>query len=196
VIKDRLYTTQADSHARRSAQTALYHITRSLLLLISPILCFTAEEAWEVLTNSDEESVLFHTLHEFPQSLAEAEQELADKWGAIREFRTQVNKEIEALRAADQLGSSLQAELDIEVPGELYQNLRSLDGDLKYVLIVSRADVKEGAETRIRVTPSAHAKCDRCWHYRADVGSHAGHGNVCGRCVSNLDGAGEVREHA
>ncbi|MCW3480431.1 isoleucine--tRNA ligase [Neisseriaceae bacterium JH1-16] len=196
VIKDRLYTTQADSHARRSAQTALYHITRSLLLMMSPILCFTAEEAWEVLTGSDEESVLFHTLHEFPQGLAEAEQELADKWSAIREFRAQVNKEIEAQRAADQLGSSLQAELDIEASGELYQNLKSLDGDLKYVLIVSRADVKEGAETQIKVTPSAHAKCDRCWHYRADVGSHAGHGAVCGRCVSNLDGAGEVRDHA
>ncbi|MDN0084447.1 isoleucine--tRNA ligase [Crenobacter sp. SG2305] len=196
VIKDRLYTTKTDSHARRSAQTALYHITRSLLLLISPILCFTGEEAWEVLTGSDEESVLFHTLHEFPQGLAEAEQELADKWSAIREFRAQANKEIESLRAADKLGSSLQAELDIEVPGELYQHLQSLDGDLKYVLIVSRAHVKEGAETRIKVSPSVHAKCDRCWHYRADVGSHAGHGSVCGRCVSNLDGAGEVREHA
>ncbi|MDN0073373.1 isoleucine--tRNA ligase [Crenobacter sp. SG2303] len=196
VIKDRLYTTKADSHARRSAQTALYHITRSLLLLISPILCFTGEEAWEVLTGSDEESVLFHTLHEFPQGLAEAEQELADKWSAIREFRAQANKEIESLRAADKLGSSLQAELDIEVSGELYQHLQSLDGDLKYVLIVSHAKVKEGADTRIKVTPSVHAKCDRCWHYRADVGSHAGHGSVCGRCVSNLDGAGEVREHA
>ncbi|HJV06335.1 MAG TPA: isoleucine--tRNA ligase [Chromobacteriaceae bacterium] len=195
VLKDRLYTTQADSHARRSAQTALYHITRSLLLLVGPILCFTADEAWEVLTKSGEESTLYHTWHEFPSLPEAAEQQLVAKWQSIRDFRAQVNKEIEALRSADKLGSSLQAELDIEANGDLLQQLQSLGDDLKYVLIVSRATVKEGPATRITVTPSSHAKCDRCWHYRADVGSHAGHGAVCGRCVDNIDGKGESRLH-
>ena len=196
ILKDRLYTTQADSAARRSAQTALYHITRSLLLLLSPILCFTADEAWEVLLGSEEETPLFHVWHEFPNPTAGAEAALVAKWQAIREFRAQVNKEIEALRSADQLGSSLQAELDVTAAGELFQHLASLGDDLKFVLMVSRVGVSEGDATAITVTPSAHEKCDRCWHYRADVGTHAGHGHVCGRCVDNIDGSGEARLHA
>jgi isoleucyl-tRNA synthetase len=196
VLKDRLYTTQADSFARRSAQTALYHITRSLLLLLSPILCFTADEAWEVLTGSEEESTLFHTLHEFPQLLAGTEAELIAKWDAIRVVRAQVNKDIEALRSTDKLGSSLQAEVELEADGELYQNLASLGDDLKFVLIVSQASVKQGPETRIAVQVSGHAKCERCWHYRADVGAHAAHPTICGRCVENIEGQGEARTHA
>ena len=196
IIKDRLYTTKADSHARRSAQTALYHLSRSLLLLIAPVLCFTADEAWEVLTKSEEESTLYHTWHEFPALTAASEQALQQKWQAIRSLRAQINKQIEELRSADQLGSSLQAELDIEAAGDLFQQLASLGDDLKFVLIVSAARVREADETRITVTPSTYQKCDRCWHYRADVGSHAGHGAVCGRCVDNIDGKGEVRAHA
>jgi isoleucyl-tRNA synthetase len=196
IIKDRLYTTHADSRARRSAQTALYHLSRSLLLLIAPVLCFTADEAWEVLTKSEEESTLFHTWHEFPALSSASEQALQQKWDAIRNLRAQVNKQIEELRSADQLGSSLQAELDIEAAGDLYQQLASLGDDLKFVLIVSAVRVKEADETRITVTPSTYQKCERCWHYRADVGSHAGHGAVCGRCVDNIDGKGESRAHA
>ncbi|MBP7581715.1 MAG: isoleucine--tRNA ligase, partial [Vogesella sp.] len=196
ILKDRLYTTAADSAARRSAQTALYHITRSLLLLLSPILCFTADEAWEVLLGSDEETPLFHVWHEFPNPTVGAEEALVAKWQAIRAFRAQVNKEIEALRSADQLGSSLQAELAVTAGGELYQHLGSLGDELKFVLMVSQVSLTEAAETGISVTPSSHEKCDRCWHYRADVGTHAGHGHVCGRCVDNIDGAGEARLHA
>ncbi|MBV8679694.1 MAG: isoleucine--tRNA ligase [Aquitalea sp.] len=196
IIKDRLYTTKADSHARRSAQTALYHISRSLLLLIAPVLCFTADEAWEVLTKSEEESTLYHTWHEFPALTDASEQALQQKWDAIRALRAQINKQIEALRSADQLGSSLQAELDIEAEGDLFQQLASLGEDLKFVLIVSAARVREATTTSITVTPSVYQKCDRCWHYRADVGSHAGHGAVCGRCVDNIDGKGESRTHA
>ncbi|BAK75653.1 isoleucyl-tRNA synthetase [Pseudogulbenkiania sp. NH8B] len=196
VLKDRLYTTQADSRARRSAQTALYHITRSLLLLIAPILCFTADEAWEVLTKSEEESTLFHLWHEFPLPEVEQEASLVAKWNVLRTFRATVNKDIEALRAEDKLGSSLQAELDIEADAELYPLLTSLGDSLKFVLIVSRATVREAEQTRVVVTPSEHAKCERCWHYRDDVGAHAGHDNVCGRCVDNIDGKGEARVHA
>jgi isoleucyl-tRNA synthetase len=196
VLKDRLYTTKADSAARRSAQTALYHITRSLLLLIAPILCFTADEAWEVLSGSEEESTLFHTLHEFPQLPAETEAELTAKWEAIRAVRAQVNKDIEALRSADKLGSSLQAEIELSANGELYEHLASLGEDLKFVLIVSQASVKQGGELSIAVKVSEHEKCERCWHYRADVGANAAHPTICGRCVDNIDGAGEVRTHA
>lgn len=187
VLKDRLYTSGAASPARRSAQTALYHITRSLLLLISPVLCFTADEAWEVFTHSDEEFALLHTWHEFPNLPAEQEQALWDKWQAVRDFRAEANKEIEALRSAEQLGSSLQAELDIVADARLHPVLASLGDELKFVLIVSRATLSLGESTSLKVTPSTHEKCERCWHYTADVGTHEGHGAVCGRCVGNLD---------
>jgi isoleucyl-tRNA synthetase len=196
VLKDRLYTTAAGSPARRSAQTALYHITRSLLMQLAPVLCFTAEEAWEVLAKSDEESVLFHTWHEFPLQDAEIEAQLASKWEAIREVRAEVNKEIEILRAADQLGSSLQAEVSIELDSARMQLLASLGEDLRFVLIVSGVILLPGDGLRIAVRPAEHAKCERCWHYRADVGSHASHPGLCARCVGNLAGHGEVRHHA
>ncbi|NDV14141.1 isoleucine--tRNA ligase [Crenobacter caeni] len=196
VLKDRLYTTGADSRARRSAQTALYHITRSLLLLLGPVLCFTADEAWAVLTGSDEESTLFHTWHEFPQLPAEEAEALSAKWEAIRALRAQANKDIEALRGADQIGSSLQAELSIVADETLYPLLASIEDDLKFVFIVSRVTLAAGDETKLTVGASAHEKCDRCWHYSADVGQHAGHGHICGRCVDNLDGKGEVRRYA
>ena len=196
VLKDRLYTTAADSHARRSAQTALYHITRSLLLQLAPVLCFTADEAWEVFTRSEEESALYHTWHEFPLDDDAADTRLATQWEAIRALRAEVNKEIEILRAADKLGSSLQAEVEITADAGLLSALQSLGNDLKYVLIVSSVTVRPGDSVKIVVRPSAHEKCERCWHYRADVGAHAAHPTLCGRCVENLDGKGEVRKHA
>jgi len=195
-LKDRLYTTAADSRARRSAQTALYHITRSLLLQLAPVLCFTADEAWEVFAKSEEESALFHTWHEFPVPDVATEEALCAKWGAIRNLRAEVNKEIELLRASDKLGSSLQAEVTIEADATLLPMLASLGADLKFVLIVSQVDLVEGNATRIQVRASAHGKCERCWHYRADVGQHAHHPTLCARCVENLDGHGEVRRHA
>jgi len=196
VLKDRLYTTEANSHARRSAQTALYHITRSLLLLLAPVLCFTAEEAWEVFTHSDEETTLYHTWHEFPVPDVTVEDALLDKWNAVRALRADVNREIEILRTQEQLGSSLQAEVDIEADDALLPVLTSLGKDLKFVLIVSHVSVKPADATRITVRASTHAKCERCWHYRADVGSHARHATLCSRCVENIEGPGEVRHHA
>jgi len=196
ILKDRLYTTQADSRARRSAQTALYHITRSLLLQLAPVLCFTADEAWEVFAKSEEESALFHTWHEFPVQDAELESTLSDKWDAIRALRAEVNKEIEVLRAKDLLGSSLQAEVTIEAEPKLMKLLLSLGDDLKYVLIVSQVSLVQGDATHIQVRVAKHAKCERCWHYRADVGTHAHHPGLCARCVENLEGRGEVRHHA
>lgn len=194
VLKDRLYTTQANSVARRSAQTVLWHITRSLLLLLAPMTCFTAEEAWTVFTGEEADSTLYHTFHTFPE-MADGEALYAD-WEAIRAFRLSINKQIEAQRAAGVLGSSLQAELDIVAEPSLYALLAALEGDLKQVLIVSRATLTAGAATQVTVTASAHQKCERCWHWTAEVGTLPAHPTLCGRCVSNIDGEGECRTHA
>ncbi len=196
ILKDRLYTTKADSHARRSAQTALYHITRSLVLLMSPILCFTAEEAWDIVGGGEEDSVLFHTWHDFPQMPAASEEALVKKWQAVREIRDAVTSAIEPLRADKVLGSSLQAEVSISAPADLAEVAKTLGDELRFVLLVSKAEVREGERLSVEVSVSKGAKCERCWHYTADVGSVGGHDTVCARCAGNVDGAGETRAYA
>jgi isoleucyl-tRNA synthetase len=191
VLKDRLYTCGAHSAPRRSAQTALWHVTNALVRLMAPILSFTAEELWQVFTGKADDSVFFQTIHELPQP-AQAEALLA-RWDRLRELRAPVMKSIEELRAAGKVGSSLQAEAVLHVDGQDYALLASLGDDLRFVLITSAARVsKDAGELRVEVSPSAHAKCERCWHYRADV-DEAG---LCGRCRSNLNGPGEPRTHA
>ena len=187
VLKDRLYTCAADSRPRRSAQTALWHITHSLVRLMAPILSFTAEELWQVFTK--EESVFLTTWHELPAPAGAAE--LMAKWTRLRALRDPVRKEIEALRAEGKVGSSLQAEVDFGVAGEDYDLLASLGDDLQFLLLTSAARVRRTGELEVRVKTSEHPKCERCWHYRADVNDEA----LCGRCQSNLRGAGEVRRH-
>ncbi|MBP8875388.1 MAG: isoleucine--tRNA ligase, partial [Neisseria sp.] len=135
ILKDRLYTTQVDSHARRSAQTALYHITRSLVLLISPILCFTGEEAWDIIGGGEEDSVLFHTWHEFPSINEKSEEALLKKWQAVREVREAVTAAIEPLRADKSVGSSLQAEVAITAPDALAGYLKALGEELRFALL-------------------------------------------------------------
>ena len=194
ILKDRLYTTAPDSTARRSAQTALWHITQALLKLMAPILSFTAEEAW-ALVRKDSPSIFTEVFHVLPTP-ADA-QELLQKWNRIRELRGDVTKKLEEVRAAGGIGSSLQAEVDIYAPAPDYALLASLGQDLRFVLIVSRADVHAAEGTlRIEVTPSSHHKCERCWHWREDVGVDPERPEICGRCVANLDGAGEPREFA
>jgi isoleucyl-tRNA synthetase len=191
VLKDRLYTCGASSVARRSAQTALWHVTNALVRLMAPILSFTAEELWQVFTGKGDDSVFYQTLHELPKPAGA--DELLKKWDRLRELRAPVLKRIEDLRAAGKVGSSLQAEADLHVNGADHELLASLGEDLRFVLITSAARVhRAAAQSRIEVAPSAHAKCGRCWHYRADV-NEAG---LCGRCRSNLDGLGEPRTHA
>ena len=196
ILKDRLYTTQANSHARRSAQTALYHIARSLVLMMAPILCFTAEEAWAVLSGSEEDSVLFHTLHDFPSMPAASAEALSAKWQAVRQARLAVNKEIETLRNQDVLGSSLQAAVTITAPAQMAEYLKALGEELRFVLLVSEVQVQTGDTLAVTATVADGQKCERCWHYTADVGSHAEHPTICGRCINNLDGAGEQRDYA
>jgi isoleucyl-tRNA synthetase len=158
---------------------------------MAPVLSFTAEEAWQVFAKKQDDSILFHTLHRVPDAqLAEG---VLNAWGDVRQFRDIVSKRIEEKRMAKELGSSLQAEVDIQASGPACESLVRLGEDLRFVLITSRATVRkaEGPITA-QVTPSAHPKCDRCWHYRADVNADA----LCGRCQLNLKGPGEPRRFA
>ena len=196
ILKDRLYTTQADSHARRSAQTALYHITRSLVLLISPILCFTGEEAWDIIGGGEEDSVLFHTWHEFPSINEKSEEALLKKWQAVREVREAVTAAIEPLRADKSVGSSLQAEVAVTAPDALAGYLKALGEELRFALLVSEVSVAKGDELAVAAKVSGGEKCERCWHYTDDVGSVAAHPTLCARCAENVDGKGETRHYA
>ncbi|MBH1977871.1 MAG: isoleucine--tRNA ligase [Comamonadaceae bacterium] len=190
VLKDRLYTTGAKSLPRRSAQTALWHITHAMLRWMAPFLSFTAEEAWKLFGNSD--SIFLETYGAIGVSASSDEGMLA-KWGRIRTIRDLVNKEIEQLRAAGQVGSSLQACVELTAGPEDHALLASLGDDLKFVFITSAIQLIAGSDLQISVTASSDAKCERCWHYRSDVGHDAAHPTLCGRCTSNLYGAGEHR---
>jgi isoleucyl-tRNA synthetase len=197
ILKDRLYTTGAASHARRSAQTALWHIASSLLRLMAPFLSFTAEEAFKVFARDRSATIFTELYHELPP--VSGHEALLAKWSRIRTLRAEVLKNIEVMREAGRLGSSLQAEIDVHATGERYAMLATLGDELRFVTITSRATlhrVEDESAQRIEVVPSTHAKCERCWHYRADIGVDPRHPTICGRCVSNLFGAGEAREFA
>jgi isoleucyl-tRNA synthetase len=202
ILKDRLYTSGVSSAARRSAQTAIWHITQSLLPLMAPILSFTAEEAWAVFADektyqTSQETIftqLFYTLPKIDQA-----SDLLEKYTAIKTIRNDVLKQLEDLRVSGAIGSSLQAEVEIRASGEDYALLQSLGDDLKFVLITSAATLIQADNAEavgIQVQASSHQKCERCWHYRADVGSHAEHAGLCSRCVTNLFGSGEQRHVA
>ncbi len=195
VLKDRLYTAAPDSHARRSAQTALHHITHALLKLMAPILSFTAEEAWKDLQGSSNSAETIFTELFHPLPVVEDETTLDAKWTRLRAIRAEVMRRIEDVRSTGQVGSSLAAEIDIYADGDDYDLLSSLDDDLRFVMIVSRATLHRG-DLRVEVKATTEEKCERCWHHREDVGAHAEHPGVCGRCVENLVGAGESRSYA
>jgi isoleucyl-tRNA synthetase len=196
VLKDRLYTTAADSVARRAAQTALYHIAHGLLRIMAPFLSFTAEEAWKVFQPASE-TIFTETYHAYPE-VADAAA-LLDKWTLLRAVRSDVTKALEEARVANLIGSSLQAEVEIRASGARHEALASLGADLKFVLITSSATVvkvESEADESVEVVASKYLKCERCWHYRADVGENAEHPTLCGRCFSNLFGSGETRSAA
>src|SRR5258706_10496500 len=175
ILKDRLYTTGTDSRPRRSAQSALYHVTQMVLRLMAPILSFTAEEAWVLGRQGADDSVFFHTWHDVLPA-QEGEAELIAKWTRLREIRAAVTKRIEESRASGALGSSLQAEVTLDVPAADLAVVRSLGDDLRFALITSQARVREAQSdgVAVEVAVGAHAKCERGWHYRAHVGSVAG----------------------
>ncbi|MDO8789981.1 MAG: isoleucine--tRNA ligase [Sulfuritalea sp.] len=200
ILKDRLYTAAENSRARRSAQSALWHILQSVTRLMAPILSFTAEEIWTTLGGKCEqgESVMLETWHVLPEQTGESA--LVTRWQEIRAVRGEVSRVLEDVRGTGGIGSSLQAEVSLRVEAEAYELLASLGDDLKFVFICSKVNLEKSggddAGTSVTALPSAHAKCARCWHWREDVGHDAEHPELCGRCVSNLHGAGEAREFA
>lgn len=197
ILKDRLYTAAADGVPRRSAQHALYHMTHSLVRLFLPIISFTAEEAWACLTGDMEDSVLLHTWYQFPSQTDE--ETLMKRWARVRELRAQVQKELEDARGNGEIGSSLAANVTICAFGEDYELLHALGDDLRFVMITSEVhlqQVGQPGEAVISVISSKQVKCERCWHYCQDVGDHVDYPTLCGRCVTNLFGVGEVRHYA
>ena len=168
---------------------------------MAPILSFTAEEAWQVFAGPESyqasgETIITQLYHVVPE-VKDAPALLA-KYALLREVRAEVMKRLEDVRVAGSIGSSLQAQVAIQASGAAYQALAALEDDLKFLLITSEANVSEaaaGAES-VEVTPSPYVKCERCWHYRADVGHDAAHPGLCARCTSNLFGQGEKRRYA
>ncbi|WP_018873515.1 isoleucine--tRNA ligase [Thioalkalivibrio sp. ALJ16] len=212
VIKDRQYTTQADSHARRSAQTALYHVAEALTRWIAPILTFTSEEIWQLLPGERPDSVLFATWYEGLAPLpADAAFSDAD-WDRILEVRTHVARALELARNEQGIGASLNAEIELFLPPASAARglLERLGDELRFVLITSgarladapvpeaahTAELEDGTALCVVVHKSEQPKCVRCWHRRPDVGEHAEHPELCGRCVSNVIGPGETRRFA
>ena len=190
VLKDRLYTTAPKSLARRSAQTALHQITHAMLRWMAPFLSFTAEEAW---------AIIGHTPSIFTETYLPLEtpnEALIAKWSRVLELRGIVNKAIEERRVAGEVGSSLQANVILTLGAEDLALLQSLGDDLKFVFIVSAIELAAGDEVAVEVKASGAQKCERCWHYRDDVGHDEAHPGICGRCTSNLHGAGETRSVA
>ncbi|AXS79410.1 isoleucine--tRNA ligase [Dechloromonas sp. HYN0024] len=194
ILKDRLYTTAPKSVARRSAQSALWHITQAFVRLLAPITAFTAEEVWQVLSGKADDSVMLQQWHTLPAQAGDGD--LLAKWALIRTVRADVTKALEAQREAGKIGSALQAAVEIHCAGEKYDALASLGDDLKFVLICSSTVAIRDDNEQVIAIPLEHAKCERCWHVRDDVGAHAEHPGLCGRCVSNLHGDGEARAHA
>jgi isoleucyl-tRNA synthetase len=193
ILKDRLYTSAPKSLARRSAQTALWHITHAMLRWMAPFLSFTAEEAWKVFAPGKSPSIFTEV---YSDTALWANEPLLAKWARIREIRDVANKEIEALRTAGQVGSSLQATLNITVNAADHALLATLGDDLKFVTITSLARLVEGSELAVSVAASTAQKSERSWHYRDDVGAAAAHPTICGRCTSNHLGTGESRKAA
>ena len=206
VIKDRQYTTQADSLARRSTQTALFHILEMFSRLIAPILSFTADEIWQNIPGARQESVF---LSNFADGIADYPELSAFDdafWQQLLAVKTSVNKELEAKRAAKEVGASLSAEIDIYCDDALALSLASLESELKFALIVSRVAVHPLCEApagssstdldnvKLVVSASKHDKCERCWHHTQDIGQSSDHPTLCQRCIVNVDGEGEPRD--
>ena len=214
IIKDRQYTTQENSVARRSAQTAMYHVVEALARWLAPILSFTAEELWQHLPGKHEDSVFLSTWYELPSAFYSEGEVLqrmgAGFWGNIVAVREAVSKELESLRVAGKIGSSLAAEVDLYADPETQAMLKTVGDELRFILITSYVRVHAADECpedavpadvpglvfRIKVTASAHDKCVRCWHHREDVGASETHPELCGRCIENVTGAGEQRRFA
>lgn len=208
IIKDRQYTMQTKAVARRSAQTALYHIAHALVRWMAPIMSFTAEEIWQYLPGEREESVLMTEWYQaFPMLSSEEPMNIAF-WDKVRAVRDAVNKEIENQRNASKIGSALEAEVYLYCGAQLKDLLDELGDELRFILITSLAKViaehagpVDGIVTEVpglalKIEATTHAKCERCWHRCADINTNASYPGLCGRCVLNVAGSGEIRKFA
>jgi len=209
VLKDRMYTMRRDSRGRRSAQTAIFHVLQSLVRWMTPILSFTAEETWQYVPGKRSESVFLETWYNGWPDATKADGTMNDEfWKKLIAVREAVSVELEKLRVAGGIGSSLDAEVDLFCDEQLHRELAKLEDELRFVTIASYTRIRPMAERTaeainaavpglaIAVAPSAHEKCVRCWHHRDDVGQIAAHPALCSRCVENVDGAGEIRRYA
>ena len=207
VIKDRQYTTRTDSLPRRSCQTAIHHIVEAMVRWLAPILSFTAHEAWQHIPGERSESVFLETWYDSLFGLeGKGELDEAD-WQRVLEARGAVSQQLESMRKAGDIGSSLDAEVILYCDGALYDSLAKLGDELRFVLITSYAGLRplsqrsaaavdsELDDLAIEALASQHPKCVRCWHHREDVGSHPDHPELCGRCVENVEGGGETRHY-
>jgi isoleucyl-tRNA synthetase len=209
VIKDRQYTTQADSRARRSCQSAMYHVLEAMTRWITPILSFTADEVWENMPGERAELGVF--IAEWYDGLfAYANTDIdAAVWDALAQVRTEVTRTLEGLRQDGKIGSSLDADIVIHADAPLVERLQVISDELHFVMITSAArlvvlengddesliTLTDGSRFRIAASASEFAKCVRCWHHREDVGQHRAHVELCGRCIDNIEGDGEPRAY-
>ncbi|TWV81281.1 isoleucine--tRNA ligase, N-acetyltransferase domain-containing [Moraxella sp. VT-16-12] len=194
IIKDRTYTTKADGKPRRSAQTALYHIAQALVRWIAPILPFTAQEAWGFIRSDMDEKYIFSTLwYELPTPALTAI--TSDDWVMILAVKDTVNKAMDEARTDKLISSNLTAKATITTDGDTLTALNKLGDEARFVFITSDVELKQG-EYSVLITPADGKKCTRCWHIRPDVGTHDNHPELCTRCVTNVDGDGEVRHYA
>jgi isoleucyl-tRNA synthetase len=208
IIKDRQYTTQTNSLARRSTQTAMFHIIEALVRWIAPILSFTADEIWQYIPGKRNESVFLNTWYTGLFAVSQDDIMNQEYWATIQQVRNAVNKELEKLRNEGKLGAPLEADVQLYCEPDLKIKLDALQNELRFVLITSKANVQllnshrhNIVETDVKglwlqVSPLSVAKCERCWHRSADIGSNTAHPTLCARCVENVDGAGEIRKFA
>lgn len=195
VTKDRLYTMPIDSRGRRSAQSAMYHIAEAFTRWIAPILSFTADELWGYLPGARKDNVLMATWYDGLVPLpADAPLNAAD-FDQLLALREQVAKVLEPMRANGAIGAALEAEITVATDAETAARWQPLAEELRFLLISGDVQVRPATTDEVFVSaqPTEKQKCVRCWHYRADVGAVAAHAELCGRCVTNLDGAGEDR---
>jgi len=208
IIKDRQYTTPENSLARRSCQTAMYHIIEAMVRWLAPILSFTAEELAHHIPGERADSVFLETWYEGLFEISSSQALGRDFWQKVLEARSVISKQLELARKEGQIGSSLAAEVELYCSQEWLDIFLQLDDELRFVLITSSVTlhaidekIASAADTdidglAIAVSASSHEKCVRCWHFREDVGSHQEHPELCGRCVDNIEGDGEVRHFA
>ncbi|MFA9418659.1 MAG: class I tRNA ligase family protein, partial [Gammaproteobacteria bacterium] len=209
VIKDRQYTTQFDSLARRSCQTAMFHVNEAMTRWIAPILSFTADEVWENMPGDREDLGVFTA--EWYEGLFGYENKAikAEVWDLLEQVRVEVSKNLEILRQDRKIGSGLDAEVTIYVDQALLEQLHAISEELRFVLITSEARLaplsgveaepvrlESGHNIVVEARPSEHTKCVRCWHHREEVGSDSTHPELCGRCIENVEGKGELRKYA